>query len=83
MSTGQDHSIEALLLWRHYSWDSLSAVGGLQKDFQVIPPFLILHLPVLSNWRCTPLSSFAMSQLSGNFQTNPLQFPSTFSKPQS
>lgn len=63
MSAGQDHSIEGLLLWRHYLWDSLSAVGGLQKDFQVLPSFPILCLPVLSNWRCEPLTSFAMSQL--------------------
>jgi len=36
--------------------------GALQKDFQVVPSFPILRLPVPSNWRRAPLSSFAMSQ---------------------
>lgn len=62
VSAGQDHSIERLLLWRCYLWDSLSPMGGLQKDFQVVPSFPILHLPVPSNWSCAPLSFFAMSQ---------------------
>lgn len=47
VSAGQDHSIEGLLLWRRYSWDSLSTVGGMQKDFQVVASFPIYLSPAI------------------------------------